>query len=88
MPVHAHADRLRVSPPPSRKLAGIEQRDLDELVRVGEVDRLDVQRARRRHDDQVSVAAMALDVVDQAPVGQQADGVQRHGQRSTRWLVE
>jgi hypothetical protein len=55
---------------------------------VGEVDRLDVQRARRRHDDQVGVGAMSLDVVDQATVGQQADGVQRHGQRSARWLIE
>jgi hypothetical protein len=77
----------RFSTPPSRK-ARVSQRDVDELVRVGEVDRLDVQRARRRHDDQVSVGAMSLDVVDQATVGQQADGVQRHGQRSVRWLSE
>jgi hypothetical protein len=55
---------------------------------VREVDRLDVQWARRRHDDQLRVGPMPLDVVDQATVGQQADGVQRHGQRSVRWLIE
>jgi hypothetical protein len=31
---------------------------------------------------------MSLDVVDQATVSQQADGVQRHGQHSARWLIE
>jgi hypothetical protein len=73
MPVHAHADRLARLAAAVEELAGVEQCDVDELVRVGEVDRLDVQRARRRHDDQVSVGAMSLDVVDQATVGQQAD---------------
>jgi hypothetical protein len=31
---------------------------------------------------------MSLDVVDQATVGQQADGVQRHGQRTALRLIE
>jgi hypothetical protein len=34
------------------------------------------------------LVAMSLDVFDQATVGQQADGVQRHGQRSVRRLIE
>ena len=88
MPVHAHADGLARLAAAVEELAGVQQRDVDELARVGEVDRLDVQRARRRHDDQLRVGAMSLDVVDQATVGQQADGVQRHGQRSARRLIE
>jgi hypothetical protein len=69
MPVHPHADRRSRLAAAVEELARIEQRDINELVRVGEVDRLDVKRARRRHDDQLSVGAMSLDVVDQATVG-------------------
>ncbi|MGH3991087.1 MAG: hypothetical protein ACRDSN_01325, partial [Pseudonocardiaceae bacterium] len=39
-------------------------------------------------DDQLSVAAVSLGVVDQAAVGEQADGVQRHAQRSAGRLVQ
>ena len=74
MPVHAHTDRRARLTAAVEELASVQQRDIHELVRMREVDRLDVQRARRRHDDQVSAVAVSLDVVDQAPVGEQADG--------------
>ena len=88
MPVHVHPDGLARLAAAVEEIAGVQQRDVDQFVRVGEVDRLDVQRARRRHDDQLRVGAMSLDVVDQATVGQQADRVQRHRQRSARGLIE
>ena len=44
MPVHAHPDRLSRLAAAVEELVGVEQRDLAELVRVGEVDRLEVQR--------------------------------------------
>ncbi len=88
MPVHPHADRRSRLAAAVEELARVEQRDIDELGSVGEVDRLDVQRAWRRHDDQMSVVAMSLDVVDQATVGQQADCVQRPGERSAGRLIE
>ena len=47
-----------------------------------------VQWTGRRQDDQVSVGAMAFDVVDQAAVREQADGVQRHAQRAARRRFE
>jgi hypothetical protein len=88
MPVHTHPDGLARLATAVEELACAQQRDVDQLASMGEVDRLDIQRAWRRHDDQVSVSAMSLDVVDQATVSQQADGVQRYGQRSARWLIE
>jgi hypothetical protein len=48
---------------------------------VAEVDRLDAKRAGRRQDGHLHIRAVPLDVVDEAAVGEQADGVQRHSQR-------
>jgi hypothetical protein len=88
MSVHAHPDRWARLPPAVEELARVEQRDIHELVRVVEIDRLDVERARWRHDDQLSVVAVSFDVVDQATVGEQADGVQCHRERAAGRLGE
>jgi hypothetical protein len=55
---------------------------------VAEVDRGDAERARRRQDDEVRVVAMALDVLDQPAVRQQADRVERHAERAAGRLLQ
>jgi len=54
------------------ELAGIAQRPVDQLVGMTEVDRLDAERARWRQHDQARGVRVALDVVDQAALGEQA----------------
>jgi hypothetical protein len=73
--VHVHADRGTCLTAAVEKLSGVVARSVDEFAGATEIDRLDVQWARRRQDDQVGVAAVAFDVVDQPTVRQQADGV-------------
>ena len=70
-----HADGRFLLAAALEELAGVVQATGYELVGVGEIDRLDAQRTGRRQDDQVSVSAVALNIVDQAAVGEQADGV-------------
>ena len=71
MAVHAHADRWAVGAAVLEEGSGVVSRALDELCRVREVDRRDRERARRRHDDQLGVVPMQLDVSDQPAVGEQ-----------------
>ena len=86
--VHSQPNGRPVFPACFEEVTRIEKGLIDQLVRVCEIDRLDVQRAGRGQHDQVSVIAVVLDVLDQSPVGEQGDGVQRHGQCSPRRLVQ
>jgi hypothetical protein len=88
MVVHAHADRRAVGAARGEERVGVAARSVDQLAGVREVDRLDAQRARRREDDQLRVARMALDVVDEPPLGEEADRVQGDRERSARGRLE
>jgi hypothetical protein len=52
------------------ELASIYQRTIDQLFRMGKVAGLHVQRAERRHHNQISVTPMPLNILDQAAVGE------------------
>jgi hypothetical protein len=84
MAVPLHVDRGTVLATAVQKRSSVVARSVDEFVGATEIDRLDVQWARRRQDDQVGVAAVPFDVIDQPTMGQQADGVERHREGPAR----
>jgi hypothetical protein len=59
-----------------------------QLIRVTEVDRLRVERARWRQDDESGGASMTFDVIDESALGEEADRVKRHAERSGRRVVQ
>jgi hypothetical protein len=68
--------------------ATVSERAVDQLIGVREVDRLDRERARCRHHDQLRSIAVQLDVCDQPAVRQQGECVQGHAQCACRSLLQ
>src|SRR3954469_8741327 len=68
-------DRLVIGGTRPEEGAGVLQGRGDELVGAREVGGDDPQGARRRQDHELRAAGVALDVVDQPAVHQQAEGV-------------
>jgi hypothetical protein len=66
----------------------IRERSLDQRRRLAEVDGLDGERARRRHEVQSSPAGESLDVGLEAAMDEQRHRVEDHGERTPRWFVE
>jgi hypothetical protein len=85
--MHVHADRRPLLAAADEEAERVVERPADQLVGVVEVDRRYAQRAGRWQHDQLSVGAVALDLVDQAAVRVQADRVQRDARRATGRLL-
>jgi hypothetical protein len=64
MPVHAHADSRSVFAAALRGTCEHYQPTIDQLFRMGKVAGLHVQRAERRHHNQISFTPLPLNVVD------------------------
>lgn len=75
MPVHSQLDGGSFFTAGVEELAGAAHRASDQFIGVREVDRLNAEWARRRQHDQLRVALVTLDIVDQAALGEQADRV-------------
>ena len=64
------------------------ERAPDQLAGAVELDRRDAERTRWGQDDQIGTGAVALDVVDQPAMGEQADRMRRHPQSPAGRLLQ